>query len=227
MTSRQQTSKASTRSTSSPGSESGASLFGSPDGPQGEKSGPPPAPASHSPRPDAARAPATIGTSGPRLFGSSASDGLSWSLASKLRPRTDLLGSTMYSLTWRERVTPAGRSIPALRASALRTSGPGSTGARSGWPTPQADNFRSRSGDRKGEMGMDQIARTVGPARRTASGETLTGSSAGIPSGGQLHPVHPLWLQLGPFAAAWLSCGERATASTSHRRPSSSPPSST
>lgn len=29
------------------------------------------------------------------------------------------------------------------------------------WPTPAVDNFRSRSGERKSEMGMDQIARTI------------------------------------------------------------------
>jgi len=31
------------------------------------------------------------------------------------------------------------------------------------WPTPQVDNFRSRGGDRKHEMGMDQIARSIAP----------------------------------------------------------------
>ena len=41
-------------------------------------------------------------------------------------------GSLEYLLTWKERVTPAGRVICALRASGRRTSGSGFTG----WPTP-------------------------------------------------------------------------------------------
>jgi len=41
-------------------------------------------------------------------------------------------GSTLFSLTWNDAVTPSGRRICALRASALRTSDSGCTS----WPTP-------------------------------------------------------------------------------------------
>ena len=41
-------------------------------------------------------------------------------------------GSMEYSLTWKPHITPAGRTIYRLRASAHRTSGNGCTG----WPTP-------------------------------------------------------------------------------------------
>jgi hypothetical protein len=51
-----------------------------------------------------------------------------------LRPRTDLLGSTLFTLTWKDRVTPSGRLICALRASVRRTSGNDCTS----WPTPDA-----------------------------------------------------------------------------------------
>lgn len=64
----------------------------------------------------------------------------------------------------------------------------------------------------------------VGPARLTASGEMLTGSAAQMASGGQLHPEHSLWLQLGPFATAWASCGARVMRSTSRKRKASSKP---
>jgi hypothetical protein len=63
-----------------------------------------------------------------------------------------------------------------------------------------------------------------GPARLTASGELLTGSAARMESGGQLHPEHSLWLQLGPFATAWARCAERVTRSTSRKRSASSKP---
>lgn len=72
--------------------------------------------------------------------GSLASAALTQSLASRLRPVTDLLGSTLYRLTWKERVTPSGRRIPALRASGRRTSGSDCTS----WPTPDAQKTTSQ-----------------------------------------------------------------------------------
>ena len=74
----------------------------------------------------------TSGTSGLTGSTSSNSADLQRSLESKLRQKTASVGSTLYKLTWKERTTPSGLSISALRASALRTSGKdfGS------WPTP-------------------------------------------------------------------------------------------
>src|SRR5512146_2768 len=63
--------------------------------------------------------------------GSLASAALTQSLANRLRAKTDLLGSTLFRLTWKERVTPSGRRIPALRASGHRTSEADCTS----WPT--------------------------------------------------------------------------------------------
>ena len=73
----------------------------------------------------------TSGTSGPLGFGSLASADVALSLVSRLHPVTDLLGSTLFVLTWKGLATPSGRLIYALRASGLRTSGSGCTS----WPT--------------------------------------------------------------------------------------------
>ncbi len=72
------------------------------------------------------------GTYGPLPIGSSLSEGQSQSLVSRLRARLDSRGSILFRLIWKERRTPLGRPIFALRASVLRTSGRDCTGV----PTP-------------------------------------------------------------------------------------------
>lgn len=84
----------------------------------------------------------TSGTYGQPSTTLSASADLTSSLVSKLRAKTDLVGSTLYNLTWKQRVTPAGRSISALRASARRISAKDSGGLESGWPTPSTRDHK-------------------------------------------------------------------------------------
>lgn len=121
-----------------PGSGCGATLSGAPAGPTTAPSGPAPAPASLSPRQAKEAGLLTSGTCG--LTGSTssstASRAMSLSLASRLRPRTDSLGSTLFTLTWKDRATPSGRSIFALRASGRRTSDSDS----SSWPAQKGYN---------------------------------------------------------------------------------------
>jgi hypothetical protein len=76
------------------------------------------------------------GTCGQPSITSSASASLQSSLVSKLQAKTALVGSTLYCLTWKQRATPGGRSIYALRASVRRISDNGSGGLEQGWPTP-------------------------------------------------------------------------------------------
>ena len=98
----------------------------------------------------------TSGTYGQRSSISFVSVALSRCLASRLRQKTDLLGSTLWRLTWKERTTPQGRLIPALRASVLRTSDKDFIG----WPTLNASP--------QGPRAMDLITESGRIKRRTS-----------------------------------------------------------
>lgn len=260
------------------------------DGRMTAPSGQDPVPASLSARQAKEKGLLTSGTCGPPSSVSSASAALTSFLASRLQALTALHGSTLYRLTWKQRTTPAGRSIPALRASVPRTSDKGCTGwptPRSvaagpdfaiamrknsggmslqttaqfaGWPTPRsvesghgtgnptrAFNRKARiedtvflagwvtpsARDWKDTPGMaterpdgrnrtDQLPRqaaTAYPCRLTVSGEMLTGSCAGMESGGQLNPRLSRWLMGLP--PEWDDCGAMVTPSSRRRQPRS------
>jgi|SRR6187399_2679886 len=121
-----------------------ASLFGTtpsplPDGPPTAPSGPAPALADPSPAPAKEPRKTIQGIFGQTSFASSKHEDLSASLASRYRRLTASLGSTLYEITWTQRITPSGFSIPAQRAQGRPTSAKGSIGAL-GWPTPNASN---------------------------------------------------------------------------------------
>lgn len=120
--------------TSSPESESGATPCGKQDGPMTDQSGQEVALANHSAQQAKGKGLLTSGIYGQHSTGSSSSVNLMLFLASKLQAKTASLGSTLFGLTWKQRTTPSGRSICALRASALRTSG----NACTSWPSPLA-----------------------------------------------------------------------------------------
>lgn len=171
--------------TSLPGSASGAMPCDVPDGPTIDRSGPDPAPASHSALLESRRALPTNATSGRPGSTSSASAALQTLLASKLQARST--GSILYRLTWKERVTPSQRPICALRASPARMSDSGYT--LQGWHTPIARDgdkldatlpviFRRMEQGR--EIGLAMQARMTGwPTPRSTDGEKNTRTPEG------------------------------------------------
>lgn len=106
------------KSTCLPALASGRTLCDGPDGPTTGLSGPDPARASLSARQAEQAGLLTSGTYGPTGIGLSRSAALLSLLGSKSRARTASAGTILYRTTWKERVTPSGRSICALRASA-------------------------------------------------------------------------------------------------------------
>ena len=235
----------------SPASASGPTPSDSPAGPTTGPSGPEAAPASPSAPPESGEGSMTNATSGPPGSISSASAALQSSLESRLRLATALRGSTLYTLTWKQRVTPSGRSISALRASAPRTSDSDCSSSQSGWVTASARDWKDTPGmateTEDGRTRLDQLprqaqlagwptttkedarssarhgymitgnagttlldaARMASPARRTATGEILTGCTAEMPAGGQLNPSFSRWLMGLPVV--WDMCAPTST----------------
>ena len=149
----------------------------------------------------------TSGIYGPPGSTSSRSVGLQSSLESRLRARLSMLGSTLYTLTWKAWVTPSGVSRSRLRASVRRTSGT----ERSGWVTPTVRDWKDTPGmvaQRDGKDRVDQLPRQAylagWPTPRSADGEknvrTAEGSEREIARKGS-----PQDLNMAACVAGWAT----------------------
>lgn len=152
----------------------GPTPCGAPDGPTTSPSGPAPAPASRSRARGDVEGPPTIATSGPTGSGSSTSAALQSSLESRLRALMASGGSTLFALTWKERVTPSGHRICARRASVLRISASASTS----WPSPTVNDAKG-SAYSYGQGDHDRPCLKLVGAARLASWATPAAREAG------------------------------------------------
>jgi hypothetical protein len=107
---------------------------------------------------------ATLDIFGQHGSHSSKSVALQSSLESRLRARMASGGSTLFTLTLSDAITPSGRRILALRASARRISDSGSTS--SPWPTTTREDARSSA--RHGYMITGNQGTTLLDAARLA-----------------------------------------------------------
>lgn len=147
-----QTSPDTGSATSSPASPVGPLQLDLLGGPTTVSSGPAAPRASRSPSRVKEKPRMTIGTCGPTSFASSVPDGPLSSWENRLRRRLARTGSTECLLTWKQRTTPAGRSLSQLVPSTRPIAG-----IDSGlWPTPMAHEarlgYQRRRGDTKGSQ---------------------------------------------------------------------------
>jgi hypothetical protein len=136
--------------TSSPESVSGLTPCDKQDGKTINQSGQEVALANLSARQAKALGLLTSGTCGLAGSISLASVALNESLVNRLQAKVQILGSTLYTLTWKPWVTPSGRCRSRLRASVRRISETECIG----WPTPAVRDLKGKSGtgrqERKG-----------------------------------------------------------------------------
>ncbi|GIW55009.1 MAG: hypothetical protein KatS3mg082_1413 [Nitrospiraceae bacterium] len=208
-TSNRPRSSTSHRYTSSPESAAGRSRFGWRGGRKVRRFGPVLVRASRSRSRVANLEQMTLDIFGRYGSISSRSAALQSSLESKLRRLLAGRGSPLYEMTWKRWGMPSGPPICALRASARRTSDSGSGSARSGWPTPTANDATGSDYAYSGGDRRRVVLKLTGVAR-------LIGFNATTGWRGQLNPAFVRWLM--GYPAAWDAFAPTAMQSSRRSR---------
>ncbi|SRR5579883_1392712 len=190
---------------SSPDSAAGHTPCGSPNGQPKDLFGLAPARVNRSVRLVRERRPMTNATCGLRGFLSSPSADLQSYLESRLRQQFPLDGSTLCSLSWKAKATPAGRPYCQLVASTRNTSDKG----YGLLPTMTARDSRTLKGSQP-------------PKRAKKSGSVLAWTIAKMLNVfvGRLNPQWVAWFM--GYPQQWISCAPSETPSSRKLRRSSS-----
>ena len=149
---------------------------------------------------------------------------------------------TIYQTVWKNHITPSGRQISRLRASAHLISANGAISGQSiftGWTTASARDWKDTVGmtlyRKDGKARIDQLPRQAAmldwsqPSldqngfnqllRITRSGRMLIGYTGEMESFGQLNPDHTRWIM--GYPEEWESCADMVTQSILMQRKSS------